>query len=91
MGFVDTDGDSHAAEEKEADDFAQALLIPPARYRRFRAAHDFSEGGITAFAQAMEISPAMVVGRLQHDGILPPSHLNGLRRRLAWDTSSARG
>jgi HTH-type transcriptional regulator / antitoxin HigA len=36
------------------------------------------------FAAQQGIAPGIVVGRLQHDEILPRDHLNGLKRRLEW-------
>jgi plasmid maintenance system antidote protein VapI len=32
--------------------------------------------------KALGIAPAIVIGRLQHEGYIPHSHFNGLRRRL---------
>ncbi|WP_226889680.1 hypothetical protein [Nostoc sp. MG11] len=40
--------------------------------------------GIERFAAEIGIAPGIVVGRLQHDGILPPSHCNDLKRRFEW-------
>ena len=39
-------------------------------------------GEVPAFAERLGIAPAIVVGRLQHDGLLPFSHGNKLRRRF---------
>ncbi len=36
------------------------------------------------FASEIGIAPGIVVGRLQHDGKLPPSHCNELKCRLEW-------
>lgn len=37
-----------------------------------------SRGGVLACAESLGVHPAMVVGRLHHEGLLPWSHLNGL-------------
>jgi len=43
---------------------------------------DFSARMITQFAEEIGVAPGVVVGRLQHDGILPKSHLNKLKQRI---------
>lgn len=64
-------------EEREANQFAQDLLIPPADYKRFIAAEDFSRRAIRAFASAIGVHPAIVLGRLQRDRFVPfPTPLN---------------
>jgi Zn-dependent peptidase ImmA (M78 family) len=70
--------------EREADQFARNFLIPLGAWQSFLAAGNCrSAEDVEAFAAKMDISPAIVVGRLQHEGHLPHSHLNGLRRRLS--------
>ena len=51
---------------------------------RKSAAFDVDKAAITAFADELGIAPGMVVGRLQHDGVIPHSHCNGLKKRLDW-------
>ncbi|MBW4557417.1 MAG: hypothetical protein KME59_16035 [Trichormus sp. ATA11-4-KO1] len=36
------------------------------------------------FATEIGIAPGIVVGRLQHDKVLPPSHCNDLKQRWEW-------
>ncbi|MCH7517000.1 MAG: DNA-binding protein, partial [Bacteroidetes bacterium] len=38
------------------------------------------------FAKKTNIHPGIVVGRLQHDKIIPPSWHNDLRERYLWGT-----
>jgi HTH-type transcriptional regulator/antitoxin HigA len=67
--------------EQEADRFAAKTLIPPpydTRLSRLRL------NEVQAFADRLEIAPAVVIGRLQHDGLLPYSQGNRLRRRLVF-------
>ncbi|KKR46474.1 MAG: Plasmid maintenance system antidote protein, XRE family [Parcubacteria group bacterium GW2011_GWB1_40_14] len=75
-------------EEREVavDKFATDTLIPPNLYQGISAVvrgGDFSYGPIKAFAKSVGIHPAVVIGRLQHDKILPPN-FNGLRERFEW-------
>lgn len=71
-----------AKEEDEANRFAATFLIPEAPYRQFtRRSSRFAKVAIAAFAQSIGVSPGIVVGRLQHDGLLPYSHCNDLKNR----------
>jgi addiction module HigA family antidote len=67
--------------EREADRFAARTLIPPRHERRLR---QLSLGEVPAFAGQLGIAPAIVVGRLQHEGIWDFSKGNSLRRRFAF-------
>lgn len=70
--------------ESEADRLAADTLIPPAEMKRFIRAGQLSKRAIRDFASEVGIAPGIVVGRLQHDGILPPSHCNDLKQHLVW-------
>jgi hypothetical protein len=75
--------ESENQKELEADQFARNFLIPPAAWQKFLSTGNFrSTAAVEEFAARIEISPAIVVGRLHHEKHLPHSHLNGLRRRL---------
>ena len=65
--------------EEEADRFASRTLIPAVFERRLRRA---SLDDIEDLAQQIGVAPAIVVGRLQHDGLLPYHLGNHLRGRL---------
>jgi addiction module HigA family antidote len=80
-------GEAVEQKEREADRFAAQHLIPPGALERLRPhaqAERLSKSRVQAFANEMGIHPGIVVGRLQHEGWLPHTHLNGLRIRLAW-------
>ena len=71
--------------EEEANRFGADVLIPPSEYRKFTpSGNHFSEADVIQFARQIGIAPGIVVGRLQHDGYLPRTHLNHLKRPLAW-------
>jgi hypothetical protein len=60
--------------EEEANKFAADILIPPIELKRFLASgQQRTKVGIEQFAAEIGIAPGIVVGRLQHDGILLPS------------------
>jgi hypothetical protein len=44
-----------------------------------------------SFARSEYIPPSIVVGRLQHDKLLPHTHLNALRRRFVWHDDAPQG
>ncbi|MUG97171.1 HigA family addiction module antidote protein [Scytonema sp. UIC 10036] len=71
--------------ELEANKFAEDLLIPPAELKQFLASNQqLSKAGIEQFAAEIGIAPGIVVGRLQHDEVLPPSYCNDLKQRFEW-------
>lgn len=59
--------------ESEADHFAKDYLIPPAALNQFAPTKYTSDNEIVAFAESIGIHAGIVVGRLQHEGILPPN------------------
>lgn len=67
--------------EEEADRFASRTLIPSRFERRLR---QLSLEEVPAFARQLGVAPAIVVGRLQHDEVLPFYQGNDLRRRLVF-------
>lgn len=76
------DGRRTNAKEAEADRFSADFLIPPDAWRTFTAAvRRPSHTDVAAFARHLGIAPGIVVGRLQHERILPRSHLNDMKVR----------
>jgi HTH-type transcriptional regulator/antitoxin HigA len=68
--------------EREADDFASRTLVPREFEHRLR---DLStEPEIQQFAEELGIATGIVVGRLQHDGLLQYREMNHLRPRFKW-------
>jgi HTH-type transcriptional regulator / antitoxin HigA len=83
LTFVDGKGAKQGELEEEADAFASRMLIP----------HEFDEAlgtlGSSAdkvrdFADRLGLGPGIVVGRLQHEGLLGHQLLNKLRVRYAF-------
>ncbi len=81
--FLDT-GKSDGEDEREADEWASNFLIPRRDYKVLESWPSYSKPEIEAFADRLGIAPGIVVGRLQHDGLLPFSHCNDLKVRLRW-------
>lgn len=69
-------------QEEEAGVFAADFLIPNEAYLTFTSSlikGKVSRKHVEQFADDLGIAPGIVVGRLQHDGWLPYSHLNELK------------
>jgi len=77
------DGDEPA--ELEANTFASDFLIPPEAWAAFLEGDHRSQTAVVRFARDIGIAPGIVVGRLQHDELVPwQSSLNSLKVRLRW-------
>lgn len=82
-GFVDTpEGHLKDHLESEADAFAARLLIPQDCEHELPSLH--TAHAVKRFAAAIGVHPGIVVGRLQHERIVPRSALNHLKIRLDW-------
>ena len=73
----------------EANQWAADFLVPPDDWEEFTMNSLFSQRRVVRFAEEQGISPGIVVGRLQHEGHLPWSHLNHLKVRLSWADDTA--
>lgn len=80
--FVDEAGIERTPEEDAANRFAADLLIPPAAYRQLREATAPSKAEVVSFAERIGIAPGVVVGRLQHDGVIPFDRFQDLKRKF---------
>jgi Zn-dependent peptidase ImmA (M78 family) len=80
--FVDGLDGVDEEHEAEADRFAADQLIPPAAAQKLQGLR--TEQEVKAAATALGIAPGIVVVRLQHEGWLPRTHLNGLKVSYQW-------
>lgn len=82
------DGPNAEAVDAEAEDaadlFARDSLIAPVDYATFVAAGVFTADVVKDFAKTQGIAPGIVVGRLQRDDHVDPSHLNDLKKPIHW-------
>jgi HTH-type transcriptional regulator/antitoxin HigA len=70
--------------EDEANRFAADFMIPQMPLREFMQSGDRSKRAIESFAEKLGIAPGIIVGRLQHERYIPPSHCNDLKRHFQW-------
>ncbi len=68
--------------EAEADRFSSDTLVPARALEDFVRAKTFTSESILNFSEAIDVGPGIVVGRLQHDGILKRHQGNAFKQRL---------
>lgn len=72
--------------ELEADNFARESLIPTKEFDSFTEEYNFSKESIILFSQNQKVSPGIVIGRLQKEGLLPyKTTLNSLKDRYEFE------
>lgn len=84
--FIET-GRYESEHEREANRFSAEILIPQKELNSFIescSSKNFSKRSIVEFAYQLGIAPGIVVGRLQHEGLLYQSYCNDLKRKLVW-------
>ena len=82
--FVEGANTIGAELEAEADEWASGTLISRNAWQRFVAPSPRSARAVREFADEQGVAPGIVVGMLQNKGILPSTHLNGLKVRSSW-------
>lgn len=80
--FVDENASGGTELEDEADAWAANFLVPKREWERFAATEPRSKADVLDFAEKQGLAPGIVVGMLQHRGVLPWTHLNGLKQRV---------
>ncbi|WP_445996908.1 ImmA/IrrE family metallo-endopeptidase [Okibacterium fritillariae] len=71
--------------EAEANRFAQESLMPGGLDALRVAGRGPTKRDLLRFASSCNISAGVVVGQLQHEGVLGYNQLNTLKRRYKWD------
>lgn len=71
------------AEEGEADEFSEQLLVP-AEFQKEMLELPANYRTIMRFARKIGVSPGIVVGQLQHAGVFPREKMNFLKVRYVW-------
>ncbi len=82
--LIDAIGDQITGIDAEADQWASDFLVPPADWENFIAAGHFGEWPVRQFALVQSIAPAIVVGRLQRERLIPWTRLNHLKAHMRW-------
>jgi addiction module HigA family antidote len=83
--FLDDFKNDHGDREQEANLFARKTLIADADFERLKGLNFHEAHVIENFSREIGVAPGIVVGRLQHDDLLPyNSSLNRLKLKVAW-------
>lgn len=82
--FVETN-ETESPKEIEANTWARDFLIPQKRWDEFvdQQKRPVSKESIVSFAEAVEISVGVVVGRLQYEKRVPQNQFNDLKEAVA--------
>lgn len=87
--YIDADksGDNGDTAEAEANKWAANFLVPQPAWQSFLDAEDYrGDDAIRNFAAEQGIAPGIIVGRLQHEGLLSwRSRLNRLKVKVRLD------
>ena len=87
--FIDEPEGFDSDKENVANRFARNMLIPEDAYDQFKAGEAFHTADIKAFAKSIKLHPGIVVGRLQHDGLIDYSWHNRLKQRFELKIASS--
>ena len=71
--------------EEEANQFAAETLIPSEMFSEFVRKKLFTNDSIHKLAETLGVGPGIIVGRLQHEGLLAWHEGNALKQRLDWE------
>lgn len=82
--FIETDEAAKSVREAEANAFAANTLIPLTRASEL-ASLKSDKMSIIRFAVSIGVAPGLVVGQMQHSGIIGYNQLNFLKRRYLRD------
>lgn len=90
--YIDEEYGATTKQEQEANRFAAIFLVPEIEYQEFIGNYPKpTKRQVSNFARNIGISPGIVVGRLQHDGIISYSWLNDLKVRFQLVENESKG
>lgn len=81
--FLEGMGLCSTKEEQEANEFAANTLIPE-HFQTELTNLRLDGREVIRFARRVGVSPGIVVGQLQHLGLITPRQLNNLKTRFSW-------
>ena len=81
--FLEDGSDATSQEEREANAFAERVIVPEA-FSRALLEVPANPTSIIRLARESGIAPGLLVGQLQHQGRVAQDRLNKLKRRFEW-------
>lgn len=82
--FIEGGEEGGGREEEEANRFAAEFLVPSEKISGLDP-NSISKPLVLELSDDLGVSPGIVVGRLQHEGIVPHSRYNDLKAPIDWD------
>lgn len=82
--FLETEEGIVSSEEAEANQFATQELIGELLYKELESLDCDAPAQVLRFAKKSGVSPGVVVGQLQHRGLIPFGHYNRYKARYKW-------
>lgn len=79
LGHIGQPDGTCEEDEKNADAWSSDTLIPSELFKKFTSEESISQTKVCAFANEIGIAPGIVVGRLQNEGCIEYSMMNGLK------------
>lgn len=86
-GHINKLGGISELDEKESDEYARDKLIPKEKYKDFLQKGRYDRDSIIEFAESINISKGIVVGRLQKDGEIGYNQLNDLKTNYVFKSN----
>lgn len=83
MPFIERDDMKETEQEAEANEFAESIIVPP-EYREEFLTLGSSKGPIIGLAKKIGVAPGLIVGQLQHQGLIRYNQMQHLKRRYRW-------
>ena len=81
LGHVGKKSDTTEGDEKAADKWSADTLIPFSDFEIFTEKRDYSEKSVLSFAKEQGITPGIVVGRMQMEGLINRNKMNNLKEK----------
>jgi HTH-type transcriptional regulator/antitoxin HigA len=82
--FIDDDLEEVSSYEREANNFAGEILIPFENRDEINSMKR-DKRSIVSLASQLGVSPGILIGQMQHYGLISPNYMNGYKRRFKWD------
>ena len=83
LGHIGQPDGTSEEDEKNADIWSSDTLIPSELFNEFTGDESISQVEVCSFAKKIGIAPGIVVGRLQNEGCIEYSMMNGLKEHYS--------
>lgn len=82
--FADDKSSEENSKELEADLFSKETLVGNERFKVFALTKPRTKAQVKSFARSCGVHPGIVVGMLQHERVVPFTHMNDLKTQFEW-------